>query len=79
MPAAHQAVPEAVDDRPREPAVVRVVTSAGELLEPLRRGCVGVDRAELGEEEPRPRPSRPVGLSQRWISSGLSAMTAASP
>jgi hypothetical protein len=60
--AAHQAVPEAVDDGAGEPAVLRVRHQRGELLEALglRRG--GVDLPQLGEE-----PARRRGLAHGLV------------
>ena len=60
--AAHQAVPEAVDDRPREAAVVGVRHQRRELLQPLRLRGRGVDLAQLGKD-----PGGLGGLAGRLV------------
>ena len=70
--AAHQAMPEAIDDGAREAAVLGVGHECGELLRRSGCGAVGVDLPSSGKSQPA-WAVRPVGLSQRWISSGSSA------
>ncbi len=51
--AAHQPLPDPVDDRPREPAVVGVRHQPASCSSRLSRGWAGVDRPQLGPEELR--------------------------
>ena len=78
-PAAHQPLPDAVDDRPREPAVVGVRHQLGQLLQPLGPRLRRVDRAQLGPEELRRGDLGRSACRSGAISSGCSAITAARP
>ena len=77
--AAHQPVPQAVDDRPREPAVLADRSSVPPAAAAAPRAALA-DRSGPTRETSTPASAvLPVGLSQRYISSGPSAMTAARP
>ena len=68
--AAHQPVPEAVDDRPREPAVLAGRSSARPVASAARRcGACGSIWPSSGNSQAA-SAILPVGLSQRCISSG---------
>ena len=70
--------PEPIDDRARESAVTLAGHELGKLLHLLRPRRIAVDLAELWIEKFH-RRDLPRGISQRYISIGLSANTPAKP